>query len=441
MTRRSRPSRPTRTDQGGHPDVEVRIEKVVAEGDGLARLPDGRVVFVEGGLPGEMVRARIVRQSRDYARAVAVEILEAHDQRVEPPCPFVRSGCGGCDLQHATLALQQQIKHDIVVESLVRLGKISEPEVRSTDASVIGEGDPTAHPLRDGDESGLGPRAKRTTVRVVGDAEGRPGFRRRGSHDVVAIDSCLVAHDGVNEMLRGLRLDPDREAVLRVGVSSGEQIIWADPSTRLAGQLAGDLSRGETPATGPTAVTHERVAGVDFLVSASSFFQSSPAAAEDLVTAVRIALGDPSTWPPGFIVDAYGGVGLFTATVIPADREAILIEVSASSCRDATANLGHRPVRIVQTPLESWAPEPAAVVIADPPRDGLRAGGVDIVAATGAAIVVLVSCDPASLGRDARLLEDAGYRFVHTQVVGAFPHTHHVETVSRFDKVKWVENQ
>jgi 23S rRNA (uracil1939-C5)-methyltransferase len=139
------------------------------------------------------------------------------------------------------------------------------------------------------------------------------------------------------------------------------------------------------------------------------------------------------------IVDAYGGVGLFSATVIPPERDAVLIEVIESSCGDAVFNLANRPVRIVQTPLESWTAEPAAIVIADPPRDGLRASAVEVLAATGAAIVVLVSCDPASLGRDARLLQAAGYRFSNALVTEAFPHTHHVETVSRFNKITDVE--
>ena len=245
---------------------------------------------------------------------------------------------------------------------------------------------------------------------------------------MVAVEHCLVAHDRINDLLAHIRLDPTREAVLRVGHASGERVVWSDPSTEIAGNFS-DL------ATSPQAVIHETVAGVTFTVSASSFFQSSPAAAEDLVQAVSRALGDPVQWPNGAVIDAYGGVGLFSATVIPPDRETILIEVSESSCRDAAVNLAGRPVRIEQTPFESWTPEQAAIVIADPPRDGLRAAGVDMVVATGASIVVLVSCDPASLGRDARLFVDAGYRFVGAQVVGAFPHTHHVETVSRFEKM------
>lgn len=385
MTRRARPS-PARSVG---PDVVVRIDKVVAEGDGLARLEDGRVVFVSGGLPGELVRCRITRQSRDYARATVVDVIEPHRQRVEPPCPYVQQGCGGCDLQHASLALQWDIKCAIVAESLSRLGRIAAPVVQRFGAGA-------AEP-----DGSLADRAKRLTVRVVGGASGRPGLRRRASHDVVAIDRCLTAEDGVNARLVDLRLDPGQEAVLRGG---------------------------------STTVMRVNVQGVMFSVSSDSFFQSSVAAAEDLVAAVGEALGDPTDWGPGPVIDAYGGVGLFSATVVPPDRESIVIEIGASSCRDARANLAGRRVRIIEGALETWSPEFAAAVIADPPRDGLRAAGVEILEATGALVIVLVSCDPASLGRDARLLEDAGYRFHSARVLGAFPHTHHVETVSRFEK-------
>lgn len=404
MTRRGRSS-PARSDGA---DTVVRIDKVVAEGDGLARLEDGRVVFVEGALPGETVRIRLTRRSRDYARAEISEILDAHPERREPPCRYVQVGCGGCDMQHASLALQRRIKHDIVVESLERLGKIADPQVRMS-----------------GSTTGEGLSAARTTVRVIGDPDGRPGFRRRRSHDVVPVDQCLVVHDRLNEMLPLLRLEPGHEAVLRCSASSADRLAVTDPSAQLSGV--------PLDAAGRT-VIRESVGGVDFTISAGSFFQSSPGAAEDLVAAVKAALGDPTDWVPGPVVDAYGGVGLLSAAAVPPEREIVIVESSESSCGDAQVNLSGRRARIVCDVVESWVPEPAAVVIADPPRDGLRAAAVDVLAATGAPIVVLVSCDPASLGRDARLLEAAGYRFVDAQVLGAFPHTHHVETVSRFEK-------
>ncbi|MBU3688603.1 MAG: hypothetical protein B7C54_10810 [Acidimicrobiales bacterium mtb01] len=384
----------------------VRIEKVVAEGDGLGRLADGRVVFVEGGLPGELVTIRIVKQSRDYARAVAVDVIEANVERIEPPCPHVSRGCGGCDLQHATIELQRRIKVDIVRESLVRIGRLADPDV------------------------GLGPSHSdpfgyRATIRVARAVHGRVGFRRRSSHDVVAVTECPIAHPALNEILENIRVGSEvDEIAIRASNVDDSVTWWAEPD---AHDVTGLPDRG-----GPSSRLVERVLGRDFVVSAGSFFQSSPAAAAVLVESVRRALGDPGSWSDGDVVDAYSGIGLFAALAVPTDRHVWAIESNPWACADARENLSDRSATIVESRVDDWQPRDAAVVIADPARDGLRASGVEVLANTGAAVIVLVSCDPASLGRDARLLDAAGYAFERCEVLDLFPQTHHVEAVSRF---------
>ena len=387
-------------------EVQVRIEKVVAEGDGFGRLQDGRVIFVEGGLPGELVVAKVLKQSKDYARGVVTEVLEASEQRVQPPCEYVAQGCGGCDLQHASVALQRQIKFDIVRESLIRLGKIVDPDVRLYESGEL----PVV--------------AARTTLRVAS-ASQRVGFRQRRSHDVVPIERCLVAHPSLNELLPTMRLDGAEECVVRVGVASGERMAWAEPADSVSG-LPVDVGLNSN------AVVHESISGQTFQISASSFFQSSPQAATALVEATRRALGDVNSWGTGPVVDAYCGVGLFATTVFPADRHVIAIESNPSACADARVNVAGRDIEIVQVPVEEWQSVEAAVVVADPARDGLRAGGVQVLTATKATVIVLISCDPASLGRDARLLNEQRYRLEYSEVLDLFPHTHHVEVVSRF---------
>jgi 23S rRNA (uracil1939-C5)-methyltransferase len=385
--------------------VTVRIEKVVAEGDGLGRLDDGRVVFVEGALPGELVEARIVKQSRDYARATTVEVIEANPQRVEPPCRFVREGCGGCDLQHASVSLQREIKHDIVRESLVRLGRITDPDVRLPDVDVPVEG-------------------ARTTIRVARASNGHVGFRRRRSHDVVAVDRCVIAHPGLASVFADMGLESAEEAVVRVSDHDGAVVVWAEP--------AGHSGLDASVVGGSDSTIIELVNDVEFRVSTASFFQSSPRAAAVLVERVTTALGSSASWGSGPLLDAYGGIGLFAATIDVGDREVLVVEANPSACADARHNLRNRRARVVESAVEQWVSEPCGVVVADPARDGLRAAGVAALVATGAPIIVLVSCDPASLGRDARLLEDAGYRLEYSEVLDLFPHTHHVEAVSRF---------
>jgi 23S rRNA (uracil1939-C5)-methyltransferase len=229
----------------------------------------------------------------------------------------------------------------------------------------------------------------------------------------------------LNELLPTMRLDGAEECVVRVGVASGERMAWAEPADSVSG-LPVDVGLNSD------ALVHESISGQTFQISASSFFQSSPQAAQALVDATKRALGESSTWGDGAVVDAYCGVGLFAATVFPPDRHVIAIEANPSACADARINLAERDVEVVQSPVEEWSPQPAAVVVADPARDGLRAGGVDVLTATNAQVIILISCDPASLGRDARLLNEQHYRLEYSEVLDLFPHTHHVEVVSRF---------
>jgi tRNA/tmRNA/rRNA uracil-C5-methylase (TrmA/RlmC/RlmD family) len=133
------------------------------------------------------------------------------------------------------------------------------------------------------------------------------------------------------------------------------------------------------------------------------------------------------------LVDLYGGVGLFAATV-GRGANVELVEASASSAADARVNLRDRGARVVRSDVARWRARPADVVVADPPRAGLGPDGVRAVRATRAPRLVLVSCDAGALGRDAGLLAGAGYRLVASTVVDAFPHTPHVEVVSRFDR-------
>ena len=391
-------------------DIIVRIEKVVAEGDGLARLPDGRVVFVVGGLPGETASIRIIKQSKDYARAEVIRIVEANPDRTIPPCRYVAEGCGGCDLQHATPELQRRIKHDIVVESLVRIGKVADPMVLDC---------PDDLPVD----------SCRTTVRWAIDDVGRLGFRAAGSHHIVPVDRCLVAHPQLNELRSNMRAHGAsgiEEVSARVGVSESEAAVWWEPS---------DVPFGDVPtnvAVGPGGSIHEVVEGHRFRVSSASFFQASPAAAEALVRAVRRAAGEASTWSDHPVIDLYGGVGLFAATVVPSDHAVIVVESNRMACADAVSNLAGRRADVVCFEVARWKPVRASVVIADPARSGLGASAAAAVVATEAPVVVLVSCDPASLGRDVGLLTKSGYRLEYSEVLDLFPHTHHVEVVSRF---------
>lgn len=440
------------------PVADVRITGVAVGGDGVAREPSGRVLFVEGALPGERVIVEVVEERRDHARGVVVDVLDPAPARVAPPCPFVAAGCGGCGWQHVELAAQRSSKVDMVADALARLGGVPDP--------VVLAGPPTAA------------TGYRTTVRGVADAEGRFALRRHHSHELVAVPGCLVAHPLVVEVLAEGRFPPGAEVTVRAGARTGERLVVVDepgaggappeadvdavgPGTADSregdgegevGGAGGDRAAppdeggggpsgevvvpesvrvvtGAQLAAGKRAWLHEEVAGVRLRVSARSFFQAGPEAAEALVGAVGEALGEIGEGSR--MADLYGGVGLFAATVGRGARVE-LVEASASAAADARINLRGSGGRVVRGDVGRWHPRRADVVVADPPRAGLGRAGVRAVAATRAGRVALVSCDAGALGRDARLLRQAGYGLEASTLVDVFVHTRHVEVVSTF---------
>jgi 23S rRNA (uracil1939-C5)-methyltransferase len=388
--------------------VDLVVQAVVAGGDGLARDAAGRVTFVAGALPGERVRAEVVEQRRDFARATVVELLEPSPERVEPPCPFVAAGCGGCDWQHVRPAAQRDLKVGVVADALRRQAHLE----------VAVDPGPALPAL-----------GYRTSVRGVA-RDGRFGFRRRASHEVVPVDPCLVVHPLLAELVADGRF-PDGEVVLRAGARTGERLVV----------VAGDGSGTTVPEgvrvvgaaalrSGRRAWYHEEVAGRRWRISATSFFQARPDGAEALVAEVARALEGAT---PGPLVDLYGGVGLF-AGALEAAGPVTLVEESRSSVADARVNLADRGARVIRADVAHWGATKATAVVADPPRTGLGRAGVGAVTATGAERLALVSCDAAALGRDARLLAAAGFELTHATLVDLFPHTSHVEVVARFDR-------
>lgn len=412
---------------------------VAAGGDALGRLPDGRVLFCEGGLPGETVTVEVVAERRDYARGRVSAVVRASPDRVVPPCPNARAGCGGCQLQHAAPGAQLRAKETVVADSLRRLAGMDLP--------------PGPPPVA------LAPEAYRTSLRMAVDGDGRPAFRRRHGTDTLAVDTCLVAHRLLVELLTSVRMRPaggparpgargaDRrsggrrtgrsrggeapaaEVGLRIGVEGGERLVVP------TGRAVVVEAPVDAVVVGPTTPghLHERAGGRRWRVSAGSFFQSGPAAADLLSAAVAEAVGDLAGTDT--LVDLYAGVGLLGGVLAARSGcRLVAVEAGSDAADDARHNLADVGATVEAVAVDRWEPVDAGVVVADPARPGLGRPGVAAAVATGARRVVLVSCDPASGARDAALLRDRGYEAVRLAVVDLFPHTAHVETVATFDR-------
>jgi 23S rRNA (uracil1939-C5)-methyltransferase len=376
---------------------------MVAGGSALARDAEGRVVFVSGALPGERVRVEVESEHRGYLNARLIDVLEPSEHRVAPPCPELARGCGACQWQHIAVGEQRSQKEQIVLDALMRIGKL---EVAPA----------TMQPTVE-----LAPWSFRTTIRadVV---NGRAGFRRARSHSSVAVNDCLVAHPLLVPLVTDARYPGATEVQLRCGSRTGERLALVTPTHRDA-VLPDDVR---------TDHIHEEAAGLTWRISAQSFFQSRP----DGVDAIAALVGDAadSVGDATTALDLYSGVGVFAGVLAARGWSVTAIESSTSAVSDARVNLSALDANVFAGDVTKWSPSPADFVVADPSRKGLGRNGVAAVTESGARRLVLVSCDAASLGRDAALLQRDGFMLTALTLVDMFPHTFHVEVVSVFDR-------
>jgi tRNA/tmRNA/rRNA uracil-C5-methylase (TrmA/RlmC/RlmD family) len=422
---RSSPAAPARTQRSGAKVQEVTCHGVAHGGEAVARLADGRVVFIPFALPGERVRVRVVDDRRRFARAELLQVLEPSPDRVEPACPHFGPGrCGGCAWQHLRPQAQAELKARLVREQLAHLGRLP-------DVPVL----PTLRPAAPGQPEGFGYRERATLTAAP---DGRLGFLRASSHQVHPVDRCPLLAGDLQELPGQLGRHPagakvrlrrgaggERLAVLEAGAASHTHfrppigVSWA--TVRGSGKVV----EGE----GAPFVT-ERVAGVELHVSAASFFQVHRAGTEALVELVGRAL-EPA--PGEVLLDLYAGVGLFAATVGARAGRVVAVESWKPATRDARRNLrGHPDATVLQDDVANALPRLGAadVAVLDPPRAGAGARVLERLAALGPRAVALVSCDPAALARDVRILTDLGYHAAWVQPVDLFPQTAHVEAVT-----------
>ena len=439
---------------GANPDEVVTVQALANGGEGVGRLADGRAVFVPGVLPGETARVELTGLKARYARATLIELLVASPDRVVPPCTWQQAGCGGCDLMHLRTDAQHRAKVQLAREALQRLGRLVDPEVH-------------AGPV-------LPSVAVRTTVRVAVQ-HGRAAFRRRAGHELIEVGDCQVAHPALAALIAEGRFGSAREATLRVGAATGERLVVldhgdggphpggrGDTGTRRAARRGtprrsvsrtrgvelpddvlvvdaaelgpGSAGLGTSGGSGVGPAIHEVIAGRRWRISAGSFFQTSAVGAEALVAAVAAAARPPAGSPSARrVLDAYSGVGLLTAAIGP-DAAVVSVESNPSSVADALVNLADRHAEVVQARFERWRPTTVDLAVADPARRGLGRVAAEILAATDAPVIVLVSCDLAALGRDSGDLVALGYDHAGSTVLDLFPHTSHAEVVTRFER-------
>jgi len=396
--RRSRHERPA---LGDGERITLTLTEMAHQGSAIGRHKD-EVVFVAYGIPGETVEAEVLWRHKTYLEAKVVRVIEASPHRVEAPCPYY-GDCGGCQWQHIDYPYQLRLKQEVVIDQLQRIGKFTSPPVLLT----IGMKDPWHY---------------RNHARFTVNKEGQLGFVRRGTHRVIPIQECLLMHPWINRAIGELggKCAETRQLSIRYGVNTEDWLI--QPRLKAAGIA---LETGQK-------TYQEGMLGRRFTIASPSFFQVNTQMAERLIEVVRGYLALQGT---EILVDGYAGVGTFAVLLAPSVRRIIAVEESASAVRDAASNAqGVANVEFIEGKVEDVLPDlvekPDAVLL-DPPRAGCHSRVIETLVANKPRTVVYVSCDPATLARDLRLLCDGGFRLEEVQPVDMFPQTYHIECVAR----------
>lgn len=455
-------------------EVLLDIIGLTHEGEGVGRA-DGYTLFVQGALPGEKVRAKVLKTKKQYGYAKLLELVESSPHRIAPPCP-IYDQCGGCQLQHMEYAAQLAWKRQLVVDNLERIGKlqVAKAESAADEANEAG-GSVTVLPTLGMDE----PWRYRNKAQVpIGAAEGGlvGGFYTRGSHRIVDMETCLIQHEhndavvatvkrlgrelGISayqeESGRGLLRHVVVKKAFRTGemmlvlVTNGRDIPHADAwigSIREAlpdvVSICQNVNTKETNVIfGPETrvlwgrdVIYDYIGEVQFAISPRSFYQVNPVQTEVLYnrTVAYAGLTGSET-----VIDAYCGIGTISLFLAQHAGQVYGVEIVPEAIEDARANARLNEMKNVvfevgasEDVIPAWKEQGVDpdVIVVDPPRKGCDPRLLETILQMKPERVVYVSCNPSTLARDLRVLEDGGYRTVEVQPVDMFPWTVHVEAV------------
>jgi 23S rRNA (uracil1939-C5)-methyltransferase len=426
----------------------LTIEKLIYGGDGLTRLPadeqgPGKTVFIPFVLAGEKIQATLTQQKSSFARAKADVIVEASPHRVQPDCPYF-TRCGGCHYQHADYAHQLEIKKDILRENLRRFAKLELPcEI-------------AVHP------SPPWNYRNRSRLQLRTKPDFAAGYFKLASHELLAVEECPISSPLINRGIatlwrmgragkvpQGIReveffanLE-DSQLLLQVFcVAEARRAAartWVEELQAALPEIAGVVALRETKPKAAVAPELLLSVGQQFLsyktqhagyrVSAGAFFQTNRHLTDELVKIVTEGQsGDVA-------LDLYAGVGLFSKALADNFQRTVAVESSKLSASDLKHNLlpTNGRAEAVQSTTEQYLSQPSLpkpdLVVMDPPRPGLGDRVTRALSALGAAHLIYVSCDPATLARDLVPLAAAGYRVEQAHLIDLFPQTYHLENV------------
>ncbi len=459
-----------------HPDwkqgqqLEISIDNLTDKGEGVGRYED-RVVFVGDTVTGDRILTRLVRVKRKYAHGKLEELLEASPHRIRPQC-IVADKCGGCQWQHVDYQYQLEAKRHLVIQNLERIGEFTQPPV-----------DPVLP-----SPSPLDYRNKATyPVRISSTGQVQAGYYQKKSHRLINLNQCPVQDQRLNPLLSEIKQDIQkrgwlvynesrrqgviRHLSLRIGRRTGQMLLtlivtqrqlpglemqaeaWLQQYPQLVGvcininpHTTNIIFSSETYCVMGRPYLREEFAGLKFLLRPDTFFQVNTEVTEAVL---NVILDELNLQGQEVLVDAYCGIGTLTLPLAQrlqqlrstetasTQPQVIGIEVQAAAVQQAYQNAELNDITNVtfqvgnvQNCLPKLTVKPD-IVLLDPPRKGCNRAVIETLLEMQPQRIVYMSCKPATLARDLKILCHSGhYKLTRVQPADFFPQTSHIECVA-----------
>jgi 23S rRNA (uracil1939-C5)-methyltransferase len=376
---------------------------------------NGKVIFIRGAIPGEVVEVDIVEKKRDYSVASVVNVIEPSEHRVKPVCP-VFGTCGGCQLQFISYDRQLTMKGEILMDSLTRLGGMEiEPGTAFSDS-----------------QWNYRHRAQFKVSR-----NGEVGFFRESTRDVVTFDECPLLVREINNVLQKIKDAVSLENLREIHIAAGDSLTAllrgddydAEACAKIMETGVSGVAFNDVMAAGRAYVTLE-IGGMKYSVSPWTFFQAHWSLNSKVVGFIVDRLQ-----PLGGerVLDLYAGAGNFSLPLAVHAGEIVAVEENGHAVDDALRNLemnGVKNCRIVRSTAEKYKlNRKFDIIILDPPRPGLTSEVAKKVLDHGASRIVYVSCNPSTLARDLKKMKDK-YDVESVHQIDFFPNTFHIEAAA-----------
>ena len=381
--------------------LTLNIEKVAHGGFCVAR-HEGIVIFVRHALPNEKVEAQLISLAPGKKSwfAQTLKVINASKFRRNSPCLYFKSdGCGGCDWMHTSASYQRQLKLEVLIELLERLGKIT----HAREICRMNDVDPEE-------------KNWRTKIRVIANDKGELGFRKYRSSEIQVIDKCLIAAEEINKSLKevGKKISGSEIELIK----NNEEVI-------VLGKDSKNIKINRT------------VNDDNYEASGSGFWQIHPKSLDILSELIEKDIKKMSVES---FLDLYSGVGVFSSVILKIfpNASGFVIESDKEAAESAKKNLSQfKKVKILKQKVENWiftTREKFDLIVLDPPRSGAGVKVMQSICKKAKQKIIYIACDPASLARDTAVAKENGWVLEKVEVYDLFPMTHHFESVAVFTR-------